>query len=205
MIIDKCHLEWQRLHVKLILMLRQSSPMELKLQIQKMSASMADHLVQDNVEINKKVIEVNQYLQTLETKIYTNNQLEKSNYHSKNSEVKNQWTIAKKKRREKEIVTILVSRFSNITMKLDSILIQNNVNPLVITIDLLKEQSSITSITMKNLLRIIKSKQNWQSLVVEIIYQVKEIMNLENPCHKVEDLNIGLQEIRRKEKIMTYL
>ena len=58
---------------------------------------------------------------------------------------------------------------------------------------------------MKNLLRIIKSKQNWQSLVVEIIYQVKEIMNSENPCHKVEDLNIGLAEIKQKEKIMTYL
>ena len=104
-----------------------------------MSASMADHQVQDNVEINKKVIEVNQYLQTQEIKIYTNNQLEKSNYHLKNSEVKNHRTIARKKRREKEIVTILVSKFSTTTMKLDLTLIQNNVNPLVITIDLLKE------------------------------------------------------------------
>ena len=112
---------------------------------------MADHQVQDNVEINKKVIEVNQYLPTQEIKIYTNNQLEKSNYHSKNSEVKNHRTIARKKRREKEIVTILASKFSITMMKLDLVLastsIQNNANQLEITIASLKE----TNISAKKL------------------------------------------------------
>jgi len=116
-----------------------------------MSASMADHQVQDNVERNKKVIEVNQYLLTQETKIYTNNQLAKSNYHLKNSEAKNQWTIARKKRREKEIVTIPASKFSITMMKLDLVLastsIQNNANQLEITIASLKE----TNISAKKL------------------------------------------------------
>ena len=49
-----------------------------------MSASMADHQVQDNEVKNKKATEVNQYLQTQETKIYTNNLSERSNYLLKN-------------------------------------------------------------------------------------------------------------------------
>jgi len=108
-----------------------------------MSASMADHQVQDNVEKNKKVIEVNQYLLTQETKIYTIHNLLKLNYHLKNSEAKNLWTIARKKRHEKEIVTIPASKFLNTMMRLDLVLdltlIQNNANQLGITIALPKE------------------------------------------------------------------
>ena len=82
-----------------------------------MSASMADHLVQDSVEKNKKAIAVNQYSPTLEIKICINNKMPKSNYHLKNSEAKNLWTIARKKRREKEIVTIPASKFLITMMK----------------------------------------------------------------------------------------
>jgi hypothetical protein len=80
-----------------------------------MWASMDDHLVQDNVEINKKEIVDNQFSPILETKTCIINQLPKSNCHSKSSVAKNQWTIARKRHLEKQIVIILASKYS-ITM-----------------------------------------------------------------------------------------